>query len=99
LGTISPNSSLRDALVILISKNIRRLPVVDNNENLVGIITDKDIYTEIAKSEAFIAGLLNEEFLRKYTQRLEQPWIYSLGEILHKRLSANAEPREKFSAQ
>ncbi len=41
--TINPNTSLREAAMIMIKRGIRRLPVVDESGNLVGIVTDNDI--------------------------------------------------------
>lgn len=41
--TIKPSTSLRDAARIMMKRGIRRLPVVDNSGNLIGIITDNDI--------------------------------------------------------
>ncbi len=43
LITISPTTSLREAADIMKRRGIRRLPIVDNGGNLVGIITDNDI--------------------------------------------------------
>ena len=43
LITISPTTSLREAADIMKKRGIRRLPIVDNGGNLVGIITDNDI--------------------------------------------------------
>jgi len=59
--------------------------VVDNRR-LVGIVTDKDIYREIVKNESLISALVSDELLIKHIEELEQPWVYKLGEILHKRL-------------
>jgi acetoin utilization protein AcuB len=83
LTTITPNTSLKDALRLFVSKDIRRLPVVDNRK-LVGIVTDKDIYRAIAKDESLISALINDELLVKHVEELQQPWVYKLGEILHK---------------
>jgi CBS domain-containing protein len=85
LVTIGPNTSLRDALRLIVTRDIRRLPVVDNRK-LVGIVTDKDIYRVIAKNESLISALISDEVLMKHIEELEQPWVYKLGEILHKRL-------------
>ena len=41
--TITPHTSLREAAMIMIKKGIRRLPVVNERDELVGIITDNDI--------------------------------------------------------
>jgi CBS domain-containing protein len=47
LVTIQPNSSLKDGMETMQLKNIRRLPVI-NKENdsgkMVGIVTEKDIF-------------------------------------------------------
>lgn len=97
LITVAPNTSLRDALRTLVSKNIRRLPVVENGV-LVGIVTDRDIYRAIAKDESLIAGLLSDEVLLEHAKELERPWVYNLGEILHKRVSGT-EGRNNFGQQ
>jgi predicted transcriptional regulator len=84
LITITSNTSLKDALRLIASRDIRRLPVVDSGK-LVGIVTDKDIYRAIAKNESLISALISDELLVKHIEELEQPWVYKLGEILHKR--------------
>lgn len=88
LTTITLNNSLRDALHIIVSRDIRRLPVMDDRK-LVGIITDKDIYRAIAKNESLISALISDELLIKHIEELEQPWVYKLGEIFHRRLDNN----------
>jgi acetoin utilization protein AcuB len=41
--TVTPDTSMMKASKILKEKNIRRLPVVDENGKMVGIVTDRDI--------------------------------------------------------
>ena len=41
--TVTPDTSMMKASKILKEKNIRRLPVVDDNGKMVGIVTDRDI--------------------------------------------------------
>ncbi len=43
LITIKPTTSLREATDIMKKRGIRRLPVVDDSGNLIGIITDSDV--------------------------------------------------------
>ena len=51
--TVQPKCSLRDAIETMQLKNIRRLPVIDkenNTEKMIGIVTDKDILRAIVKT-------------------------------------------------
>lgn len=41
---ISRDTGVDDALRLMRDKNVRRLPVVDKNGKLVGIVSDKDLY-------------------------------------------------------
>ena len=53
LVTVQPKCSLRDAIETMQLKNIRRLPVIDkenNTEKMIGIVTDKDILRAIVKT-------------------------------------------------
>lgn len=50
LVSISPNTSIKDAMAIMQSKNIRRLLVVDNAEIVRGILTQKDVFTALTNS-------------------------------------------------
>ena len=59
--TIYPNSSLKDALQTMQSKNIRRLPVVEKGDGrLLGIITDKDIFRAIMNNQQVGKQFINE---------------------------------------
>ncbi len=87
LITIPPSTSLRYALRLMVSENIRRLPVVENSR-LLGIVTDRDIYRAIVKSESLIASLISDELLMKHIKEHDQPWVYKLGQIIHKRIGS-----------
>src|SRR5918911_901040 len=54
--TINPNSSVIDAMETMQQKDIRRLPVVDNKEKLLGIVTDKDIFRVIVQNQQTLAS-------------------------------------------
>jgi len=49
LTTIQPRASLKDAIVLMQQKDIRRLPIIDKDGQLVGIITEKDILRVVFK--------------------------------------------------
>ena len=48
--TVEQTSSVREAMHIMNSKNIRRLVVVDKDQKMVGIITLKNIFKLINRS-------------------------------------------------
>ena len=83
LITVPPTTSSRHALRLMVGENIRRLPVLENGR-LVGIVTDKDIYRAIVRSESLIASLIEDELIIKHIEELGQPLVYKLGEITHK---------------
>lgn len=59
LITIKPITSVREAANIMMKKGIRRLPIVNNNGDLIGIITDTDIL-EVALDLGEFAMLVKE---------------------------------------
>ncbi len=68
--TVSPHSSVADAMAIMRERKIRRLPVLDSLGHLVGIVSDRDILqalpspaTSLAKWE--IPGLLDKLMIEK----------------------------------
>jgi len=74
LITVTPNTSVKDAVALMDQKNIRRLPVVDYKGQMAGIITGKDIFKAVLnifkenmkdqdlKSEGFdLLGLIGTE--------------------------------------
>lgn len=62
LITIRPTTSLREAADIMRKRGIRRLPVVDNNGNLIGIVTDNDILSVAIDLGEFSSLLRNEYY-------------------------------------
>jgi len=65
--TISPDASLSDAASLMIRHNIRRLPVIENDE-LVGLISVADLVHAISKMK------INEEVRTLYTSRTYALW-------------------------
>lgn len=58
--TITPNTSLREAARIMTKRGIRRLPVVNESGELVGIITDNDILS-VSLDLGEFASLITED--------------------------------------
>jgi CBS domain-containing protein len=86
LITISSNSSIKDALRTMQFKNIRRLPIVEKegDNNLVGIITEKDVFRTIMTNQNLIPSLLNDEILLGHKQVYNQFTQQWFGDILHR---------------
>ncbi len=59
LITIKPTKSVREAANIMMKNGIRRLPIVNNDGDLIGIITDNDIL-EVALDLGEFATLVKE---------------------------------------
>lgn len=51
LVTISLNTSIKEAIEIMQTKNIRRLLVVDNDDIVKGILTQKDVFNALSNSD------------------------------------------------
>lgn len=49
--TISPEAEAEEAAKILVSQKIKRLPVVDKNRKLVGVVSRKDIMNHLFHNE------------------------------------------------
>jgi signal-transduction protein with cAMP-binding, CBS, and nucleotidyltransferase domain len=63
LITIRKFASINDAISIMQTKNIRRLPVLDNTGKMIGIITDKDILRAIMTNQSLAMNLLADPTL------------------------------------
>lgn len=80
--TINQNNSIKDAMEIMLQKDIRRLPVVDTDGKMVGIITDKDIFKAVNKTSELMTGTTSQEgFLGEHKATYEKFSEYTFGDI------------------
>ena len=49
--TVSPDKEIEDAATLLVKNKIKRLPVVDENKNFMGIVSRKDIMNYLFDKE------------------------------------------------
>lgn len=65
--TVRPDTPLDEALSLMLSNNVRRLPVVDEDGRLVGIISDRDL--RLAADSPFLQETPDEvlEHLAQHT--------------------------------
>ncbi len=59
LQTISPSSTIWDAITLMGRLNIRRLPVVDNGK-LIGIVTERDVLHLILSQQSLLLESVSE---------------------------------------
>jgi CBS domain-containing protein len=88
--TISANSSLRDGIQTMYTKNIRRLPVVSHKkttDQIVGIITSKDIFRVLMKNQNLVQSLITDDILGRNMKTVQEQFAeYWFGDILiHKK--------------
>lgn len=69
LVTVRPEQLVADAAELLRVHNIRRLPVVDTDGNLIGIVTDSDV------REAESADSLLHSYATVYAPVQEEEWL------------------------
>ena len=79
--TINAESSIQDAIQSMKLNNIRRLPVVNREGMMVGIIADKDIFRAIINSQS-LAASISENVVIEYRPMYERLSEFVLGEML-----------------
>lgn len=72
LVTIEPSSSINDGIKLMTDKKIRRLVVVDRNNKMIGILTQKDIFRVIEKNPSLLAELYGDNFSPSFKEIYER---------------------------
>lgn len=70
--SIQSDCSIGEAINLMNSNRIRRLIVVDGNNRMVGIITEKDIFREIGKNPSLITGFVGENYPAEHREVYER---------------------------
>ena len=73
LKAVTPETTIGEAKTLMETGNFRHLPVVDGDDNLVGIVTDRDM------RDAHPSRLLDEE---SYQKTMEKVLQHTVGEIM-----------------
>jgi CBS domain-containing protein len=80
--TLDSNSSVKEALELMRTKNIRRIPIVDGSRKMVGIITDKDIFNIILKDSCLVDAQLTDKIFVEYRPLYERFNDFMHGQFL-----------------
>ena len=78
LITIKQSASINDATKIMNDKKIRRLVVVDQNNKMIGILTQRDIFKAIDKDPDLFSEFYGNAFSSKFKSIYERYNKYSL---------------------
>ena len=79
--TINDGSSIQDAIQSMKLNNICRLPVVNKQGEMVGIITDKDIFRAIINSQSLVASI-SKNVTIEYRTMYERFSEFVMGKML-----------------
>jgi Arabinose efflux permease len=102
--SIKPEATIKDLLKLLIEHNIGGVPVVDNHNKLIGIVSDGDIIRYLAPKEGsardFIYNVLVEEDETEQdvlTEKINTNVAHIIaGSILHKKQLYTVEESDTF---
>ena len=78
LITIEQSASINDATKIMNNKKIRRLVVIDQNNKMIGILTQRDIFKAIDKDPELFSEFYGNAFSSKFKSIYERYNKYSL---------------------
>jgi CBS domain-containing protein len=78
LITIEQSASIIDATKIMNNKKIRRLVVIDKNNKMIGILTQRDIFKAIDKDPDLFSEFYGNAFSSKFKEIYERYNKFSL---------------------
>ncbi len=78
LITIEQSASINDTTYIMNNKKIRRLVVVDRNNKMTGILTQRDIFKAIDKDPSLFSEFYGNAFSSKFKEIYERYNKYCL---------------------
>ncbi len=63
--TISPGATLADAARVMASREVKRLPVIDNDDQVLGVISRADIVAAFTRPDELIEDEIREDVVRR----------------------------------
>jgi predicted transcriptional regulator len=80
--TIQESASINDASKLMNTKKIRRLAVVDRNNKMTGILTQKDIFNSIYKNPSLFSEFYGDNFSSNFKEVYERFNQYRLENLM-----------------
>jgi CBS domain-containing protein len=80
---IQSDHSIRQAMQLMDSKRVRRLIVVDANDKMVGIVSEKDILSRISKDPNMVTDFVDQNYRkgRKIYARFTEHMLHLLPKL------------------
>lgn len=97
--TVKPTNTVKELLQVLISNRIGGVPVVDDKDNLVGIVSDGDVLRFLSPKPTSIIGLYSLVYVEeaeKIEEVLERKLDTPVSKIMTKRNILTVTPDEEF---
>jgi CBS domain-containing protein len=87
--TVRPSLSVAEAAALMLDEHVKRLPVVDEHDSLVGIVTRADLVRAFVRSDAEIAQEIREDVVlrslwiapERVTVTVEDGEVTLLGQV------------------
>lgn len=83
--TIRPDQTLKEAVVMLAQHNIGALVVVEGDEQLAGIISERDVIRQAARRDDFLAQTVAEVMTRDVVTGMPQDDVMSVVHTMSER--------------
>jgi CBS domain-containing protein len=83
--TIGPDQTLKEVVVLLAQHNIGALPVVEGDEHLVGIISERDIIRQAARRDDFLTQTVAEVMTSPVITGMPQDDVMSVVHTMSER--------------
>ena len=85
--TVKPDDTVKDLAELMTKNNISGLPVVDDEGNLVGVVTEGDIILEDAELHfphyiQFLDSIIYLDSVRKFEERLRKAVGAKVGDLM-----------------
>ncbi|MFB0936577.1 MAG: CBS domain-containing protein [Propionivibrio sp.] len=61
---VTPEARIEECMAIMTEKHVRHLPILDNDEKVIGIISIGDVIKELLSQQEFIIGQL-ENYIKR----------------------------------
>lgn len=94
--TVKPSNTINELLTILHTNRIGGVPVVDDKDNLVGMVSDGDVLRYLAPKPVGIAGLVYIIEDGEIEDVLHEKLDTVVGDIMTKRNLLYVSPDEEF---